>query len=402
MSELTSATVAAELWHLDARYFFSHRTFSSIEEIQPVGATSCRLLHQEQRCQVPVAKSCAVDRATFVFVYNTASQPGLTEFEPLLKLLRVPFLPFTSISTMNRTFLVLFFAILCLSLNTLLLVNANEFDQLVKEGPDDISNVMVRKRDLKKNKKKKKETGFDCTSCLALQSCTCVVTNNCCATLGNPCPECSTWNTLHTWVGLRWRWCQWRNPVRSLPFHDSGSAYLVEINMFKLNMPFGVRMHPWWGSWHTQYRFDALTATDDSRSYLRTTQRWSITSAGWWHGTLLHSAPNEYMFCERWPRRMWIYMYSIGHSQDAVVIGSCQGEHLDILTAPTDYIGSPWTVSQSDKRCRLVWDLNNPHSISTTIQITLQLQKTNGRAPQNRFSHAIRVVRFQAVVSFSN
>lgn len=93
---------------------------------------------------------------------------------------------------MNRTFLVLFFAILCLSLNTLLLVNANEFDQLVKEGPDDISNVMVRKRDLKKNKKKKKETGFDCTSCLALQSCTCVVTNNCCATLGNPCPECST------------------------------------------------------------------------------------------------------------------------------------------------------------------------------------------------------------------
>lgn len=65
MSELTSSTVAAELWHLDARYFFSHRTFSSIEEIQPVGATSCRLLHQEQRCQVPVAKSCAVDRATF-------------------------------------------------------------------------------------------------------------------------------------------------------------------------------------------------------------------------------------------------------------------------------------------------------------------------------------------------
>lgn len=90
------------------------------------------------------------------------------------------------------------------------------------------------------------------------------------------------------------------------------------------------------------------------------------------------------MFCERWPRRMWIYMYSIGHSQDAVVMGSCQGEHLDILTAPTDYIGSPWTVSQSDKRCRLVWDLNNPHSISTTIQITLQLQKTNGRAPQKQ------------------
>ncbi len=72
---------------------------------------------------------------------------------------------------MNRTFVTLFFAILCLSLNSLV-VNATEHDQLAKKGPRDVSEVTVRKRGLKKQKKP-----FDCSKCLG--DCACFLKHSC-------------------------------------------------------------------------------------------------------------------------------------------------------------------------------------------------------------------------------
>lgn len=106
---------------------------------------------------------------------------------------------------MNLIFLILFIAILGLSIDNLH-VNADAHDMLMKEGPDDVSNVLVRTRGLKNKKKDPKQQqskqptkqpttkpGFDCSSCVnGLEyDCTCISLSFCCLELGGFCSACN-------------------------------------------------------------------------------------------------------------------------------------------------------------------------------------------------------------------
>ncbi|KAI2513108.1 hypothetical protein MHU86_1400 [Fragilaria crotonensis] len=107
---------------------------------------------------------------------------------------------------MYLTFLILFVAVLGLSIDNLH-VNADVHDFLMKEGPDDVSNVVVRKRGLKQMDKKKKQppqsnqptkqptrkSGFDCSSCInGLEyDCSCISLNFCCLEAASFCPGCN-------------------------------------------------------------------------------------------------------------------------------------------------------------------------------------------------------------------
>lgn len=63
---------------------------------------------------------------------------------------------------MNRTFVTVFFAVLCLALNSpLVSADEQQQDYLVKDGPRDVSNTMIHRRVLKKKKKT-----VDCVVCV--------------------------------------------------------------------------------------------------------------------------------------------------------------------------------------------------------------------------------------------